>query len=294
VFGCVSGSIALPVLQQIRVTRPVRITLLVEASLGDVLGVLTVSVLLSLGSGAVVTGFVAGTVLKVLACIVGAIVAGVLWTRVLRTLAEQRFWQVMTLSIVLLVYAGAQAASQGGLIAVFAFGLTLANLHQADPWGVASTMGLGPGEPQHHVQILSFHSELAFLVRSFFFILLGVIVKISGLQGYVLLTAGVFVALAVARWLAVTASSWTWGEKDASEKRLALLFFPRGLITAVLAIEVIQARGAAFSFLPALAFAIIFLTNLLVIVASVRAGTPPSQSPPAPLRGDEPVTSTAS
>ncbi|HEX5482730.1 MAG TPA: cation:proton antiporter, partial [Terriglobia bacterium] len=133
VFGCVSSSIALPVLQQIRVSRPVRLTLLVEASLGDVLGVLTVSVLLVLGPGGFgVTGFVAGVISKLLISIVLAVVVGIIWARLLPILSEQRFWQVLTFSVVLLLYAAAQAASAGGLIAVLAFGITLANARRTD------------------------------------------------------------------------------------------------------------------------------------------------------------------
>ncbi|MGH9402565.1 MAG: cation:proton antiporter [Terriglobia bacterium] len=296
VLGCVSSSIMLPVLQQIKLTNAVRVTLLIEGSLGDVLGVLTVSVLLSIGgdTGPQLTGFLAGIFSKLLVSVAAAVVIGIIWTRVLRVLAEQRFWQVMTLSILLLVYAAAQALSHGGLIAVFAFGLTLANVRHADPWGIASTIGVSSGEPQHHLQILSFHSELAFLVRSFFFILLGVVVKISGLQGYVGFTLAVFAALVAARLIAVEATGWTWKEKNPRERRVAMLLFPRGLITAVLAIEVIEAQGAAFSFLPALAFSMILLTNVLVVVASVRAGPNPPPGPPAPIEGDHPVTASAS
>ncbi|MDE3179157.1 MAG: cation:proton antiporter, partial [Acidobacteriota bacterium] len=185
VLGCVSSSIALPILQQIRINEPVRITLLVEASLGDVLGVLTVSILLTMssGQGPALTGFLAGILSKLIVCVVGAAAAGWLWARLLHMLSEQRFWQVMTFAVVLLVYAGAQAASHGGLIAVLVFGLALANAPQTDPRVLAATR-LEPVEPEHHLQILSFHSELAFLVRSFFFILLGIVVQISGLQGY--------------------------------------------------------------------------------------------------------------
>ncbi|MGH9352206.1 MAG: cation:proton antiporter, partial [Terriglobia bacterium] len=222
VLGCVSSSIMLPVLQQIKLTNAVRITLLIEGSLGDVLGVLTVSVLLSMGPGSEIhlTGFLAGIFSKLLASVAGAVVIGIIWTRVLRVLAEQRFWQVMTLSILLLVYAAAQVLSHGGLIAVFAFGLTLANVRHAE---IASTLGVSPGEPQRHLQILSFHSELAFLVRSFFFILLGVVVKISGLRGYVGFTLAVFAALVAARLIAVEATGWTWKEKNPRERRLAML-----------------------------------------------------------------------
>jgi heme exporter protein D len=39
----------------------------------------------------------------------------------------------------------------------------------------------------------------------------------------------------------------------------------------VLATQVIDARGASFAFLRGVAFAIILLTNLLLVLASVRA-----------------------
>lgn len=293
VLGCVSSSIMLPVLQQIKLTNAVRVTLLIEGSLGDVLGVLTVSVLLSLGAGSGIhlTGFLAGIFSKLLASVAGAVVIGIIWTRVLRVLAEQRFWQVMTLSVLLLVYAAAQALSHGGLIAVFAFGLTLANVRHAE---FAGTLGVSPGEPQRHLEILSFHSELAFLVRSFFFILLGVVVKISGLRGYAGFTLAVFTALVVARLIAVEATGWTWKERDRGARRLAMLLFPRGLITAVLAIEVIEARGAAFAFLPALAFSMILLTNVLLVIGSVRAGAKPPPSPPAGAENHSSVAAAAS
>ncbi|MGH9450740.1 MAG: cation:proton antiporter [Terriglobia bacterium] len=298
VLGCVSSSIVLPILQQIKISRPVRLTLLIEASLGDVLGVLTVSVLLIVGGAgkAALTGFVAGLLSKLLVCVLAAAVIGWLWSRLLHILSEQRFWQVMTFAIVLLVYAAAQAASHGGLIAVLVFGLALANAPKKDPRFLASTR-LDDVEPEHHLQILSFHSELAFLVRSFFFILLGVVVQISGLRGYALLTAGCLGALIAARWIAVKSSSWAWGEKDSREKQVALLLFPRGLITAVLAIEVIGARGDAFAFLPALAFAIILFTNVLAVIASVRAGPNAGEEPPRGLSGpagDHEVARTAS
>ncbi len=48
-------------------------------------------------------------------------------------------------------------------------------------------------------------------------------------------------------------------------------FLPRGLITAVLGIEIVEARGADFEFLPSLAFAVILITNLALLVGSLRA-----------------------
>lgn len=45
----------------------------------------------------------------------------------------------------------------------------------------------------------------------------------------------------------------------------------RGLITAVLGIEVLEARGPKFDFLPSLAFAVILPTNLILLIDTIRA-----------------------
>jgi hypothetical protein len=71
--------------------------------------------------------------------------------------------------------------------------------------------------------------------------------------------------------MAVNISGWTWKGISPQERELIILLLPRGLITAVLAIQVIDARGASFGFLRGVAFAIILLTDLLLVLASVRA-----------------------
>ena len=64
-------------------------------------------------------------------------------------------------------------------------------------------------------------------------------------------------------------------------------FLPRGLITAVLGIDVLEARGAQFEFLPSLAFAVILLSNLVLLIGTFRTrGIAPTDSGPTePLAG---------
>ena len=50
-LGCVSSAIVLPVLQQMNLGNEIRLTLLVEASLGDALAVLAVTALLEIAAG---------------------------------------------------------------------------------------------------------------------------------------------------------------------------------------------------------------------------------------------------
>ena len=272
VLGCTSSSIVLPVLQQMGIRDPLRVILLIDSSLGDVLAVTTVSVLLDFGtnSGPFVGGFLGKVTLKMIASLVASILAGMLWTRVLPLISEERFWQSVTFSVVLLLYASTEAFGHNGLLAVLAFGLTLANVRRIDPRLLGIFFAVQPSGKEHHVELLAFYSEVAFLVRTFFFVLLGVVVDVRGLKGHVWLTVGSLAALVIARAVAVKASQWSWGEVAPRDRETALWVFPRGLITAVLAIQVLNARGSQFDFLPALAFATIVVTNVLVILGSIR------------------------
>jgi len=276
VLGCTSSSIVLPVLQQLEIRDPLRVILLIDSSLGDVLAVTTVSALLDFGahSGPFVGGFVGNVTLKMIASVAAAVLAGTLWSRVLPLLSEQRFWQAVTFSVVLLLYASTQAAGHSGLLSVLAFGLTLANVRRVDPRLLGVFFAVEPPgkeHQEHHVQLLAFYSEMAFLVRTVFFVLLGVVVDVRGLKGHTLLTLGSLGALVVARAAAVKTSRWSWGAIGQQDREIALWVFPRGLITAVLAIQVLNAQGRQFDFLPALAFATIVVTNILLIFGSIRA-----------------------
>src|SRR5580693_1577779 len=283
VLGCTSSTVVLPVLQQLGASEPVRVTLMLEASWGDVLAVLTVGLLLGAGSQG---GAVAQHVLRSLATQVGvagvfATAAGILWSGLLPVLVEARFWQVMTFSIVLVLYAGTEALGASGLIAVLAFGLTLSNFPGMDPRFRAVEEELVSLQSQE--SLLSFHSELAFLVRTFFFVLIGAIADLRSFRGHALLMAGMMGALFAARWLALQVSRLAFRDVEAKERELMLWIMPRGLITVVLALQVVAARSEV-GFLSALAFAVILVTNLMVVVGSLRASRdavakmPPAQA----------------
>lgn len=285
VLGCTSSAIVLPVLQQMEAREPLRVTLLLEASLGDVFAVLTVEVLLDMvkHGGPVISGFASGFVFKFAPALVVAFLAGVVWSRLLPLLSEQKFWHVLTFSVVLLLYAATEAMGASGLIAALAFGLTLSNFPGIAMRMVEAPIRVEAPAEEHHVRVLSFHSELAFLARTFFFVMIGVVAEFSGLRGYLLLTVGVLAALFVARWVALLISRPMLRELVPHEHDLVLWILPRGLVTAVLAIHVLQEGGEVFAFLPALAFAIILATNLILVFAGTRAPKPEAPSATQPL-----------
>jgi NhaP-type Na+/H+ or K+/H+ antiporter len=203
----------------------------------------------------------------------------------LPVLTEERFWHVLTFAAVLLVYSGTHALKGNELVAVLVFGMTLSNLPMvrrrlhideapdSTGWFTQTSMRAdrkGSVEQQHE-QMLTFHGELAFLLRTFFFVLLGALVEFAGLRKNLLFALGCFGALLVARWIAVEAGRPIWRDFSRREREIMVWFLPRGLITAVLGIDVLEKRGDAFDFLPSLAFAVILLSNLVLLIGTFRA-----------------------
>lgn len=282
-LGCTSSTVVLPVLQQMQTEEPARITLMLEASWGDVLAVLTVGLLITMRGqgGSIAKGVLSGIFNQVGVATLFAVIVGVLWSRLLRTLSEQRFWQVLTFSIVLVLYAGMEALGANGLIAVLMFGLTLANFPGIDP-DVLGSLGQGLGS-QSHQSLLTFHSELAFLMRTFFFVLIGLIADIGMFRHHSLLIAGTLGGIFVARWISIQMSRWAWHDISPAGRDAILWMLPRGLITVVLALEATEAAGKELSFLPGLAFAVILATNLLVVFGSWRAKKRQPQTVPVSI-----------
>ena len=259
VFGCTSSTVVMPVLQQLSAREPVRATLLLESALGDVIGVITVSSLLGLsGTGGPISGFMSGFAREASIAVVVGVVAGFLWWRLWPKVASQRFSNTVAFGIVLGIYAATHAVGGSGLLAVLAFGLMLGNLPTR------------AGVAEQEIQFLSFHSELSFLVRSFFFVLLGIIVEFVG-KKYVLPIAAIVGVMFVSRFVAVQVSRIVLRGISPQERELVFLIMPRGLITAVLAVQVVQATGQEFVFLPAMAFTAIVATNAVMVAGSIRA-----------------------
>lgn len=276
-LACVSGSIMLPVLEQMDLRPDLKTTLIIEASFGDGLGALVLGVLLSLiaggatsetSGGAIVGGMVVQLTLRFVLAFVIAVITGFVWARVLPRISNRKFWQALTFAVVLIVYSGTHAAGGSELFAVMVFGATLASLVGPDSFlrefEVTSTAS------SESNQIISFHSELAFLVRSFFFVLLGAMIQFRGLKEQLLPSVAILSVLLAMRFISVQASRVVWRGTTSRERELAITLIPRGLITAVLVLEAIRAKPADLMFFPSLTFALILLTNGLALIATVR------------------------
>ncbi len=208
----------------------------------------------------------------------------------------------------LLVYSGVHFIRGNDLVSVLVFGLTLSNFHakpasaciwmksSGSDWALPRKClrermhGNQLHEDHQRDQMLTFHGELAFLLRTFFFVLLGMLVDFAGLRKTALFAFMCFAAILAAREVAVQTGRFGWRTFSPLERELMVWFIPRGLISAVLAIEVLETRGSELAFLPSLAFAIILLSNLILLVGTFRARNLPAsgaETADPVLRSDE-------
>jgi cell volume regulation protein A len=259
VLGSTSAAVVLPAIQQISAPEPIKVTLTLESSLGEIIAVLTVGTLISLnGNDSMVAGLITGFGHHVIVDVGIGIAAGLIWSWLLPFVAGQHFANVLNLGCILGVFAIGRYFGGSGLLAELVFGLTLANLPHT------------PRVVRQGERMMAFHSEITFLVRSFFFVILGVMAQVVA-KAYTVPIIAILVSLVIARWLAVWGTRWSIRDVKREDTELLALMFPRGLITAVLALQVLAERGQAFSFMPAMAFTVILFTNIFVVVAAMRS-----------------------
>ncbi len=264
-LGCTSGTIVIPALQQIVAPEPVKITLTIEAALGEVIAVLMVGSMLNRGANqSLLTGIADDFSHHIVVALIIGVVAGAVWSRLWPLVSGLPYSNILNLGVVLGVFAIARYAGRSGLLTELIFGITLANVPRT------------PHMLRQGLRMLAFHSELSFLVRSFFFVVLGIVAEFIS-RKYILPILGILAALLLARFLAVQLSRWV--VRDVNRKQAELLFWmlPRGLVTAVLALHIVDARGAVFAFLPAMAFTVVLVTNLFIVWGAVKSGQAPTR-----------------
>jgi hypothetical protein len=185
--------------------------------------------------------------------------AGLLWIRALGWLAKRRYVYMTTLAAVLALNWGVGALDGSGPIAVLAFGLVIGNRALVGKWSKV-------GSPKVFTDMAQFNGEVAFLVRSFFFVYLGLILDVSALTlAFILGALLVLVAIMAARGVAV----WLMTVKSDSMRpfrRLLMATIPRGMTAAVVStLPATQGIGGTEAFV-AYAVVVIIVTNLLFTV----------------------------
>lgn len=268
ILGGTSGIIIIPIAASTSAKPETRVLLSVESALTDVLcviGAVTLIGIITTSGGAVGSGEAQGALRDVAAqfsiAIVLGLFSGFVWLRLLKALEKGKYSYMVTLAAVLGLYVGAQFMGGNGAIAVLIFGVVLGNGNiLARKFDFA---GLSFSDNQKQ-----FQGEIAFLIRCFFFVYLGVILDPAVLVNRAfLLAAGILVGgIVVARLVSVVLS--TYGDASTREDRSLIAFLmPRGLAATVLAGMPAQAGIAGTEPFLAYAFIVVAVTNVIGTLA---------------------------
>ncbi|GAG81922.1 unnamed protein product, partial [marine sediment metagenome] len=184
---------------------------------------------LLLGIGNLVKTFSVGIVL--------GITFGLIWLFIMNRIRREQFSYIITLAVVFLVYSftalivGTSEGGEGaGAIACLMFGLVLGNGKKI--LKMVNYQGKGFEMDEETKQ---FHSLTSFVIRTFFFVYLGMIVSFQSIN-FILIGIIILLALLLVRYFAVYLSTYK-GTFENDDKQTMTVMMPRGLAAAILAIS---------------------------------------------------------
>lgn len=237
ILGGTASAVVIPIVTALKLSEKPTTVLVLESALTDVLCILGVFALLQADvQGGVDAGRLVGSVL---AALVFAMLIGVLggfgWLLVLRRVRDFPNTISSTVAYAFIVYGITEALGFSGAIASLAFGITLSNYEMLG----MSHIKLLAGKkitPLTDMELL-FYSEAVFLLKTFFFVYLGISIHF-GAEELVLVAMIMVGALFIMR-LVVT--RYTVGDgftpRDAA---ITSMMGPKGLAAAVLATVPVQ------------------------------------------------------
>lgn len=245
-----SGAVVIGIMRVLRVSEETKIILTLESVLTDVLAVVFALAFIEVLRGGPDTSFLIvfrelGEAFLIALAL--GLLAGVGWIVLLRRVERKPFSYMLTLALLFLLYAGTELAGGSGAMAAFIFGLVLGN-HE----GLERRLRLR-SRFVIDARIRQFHSELSFLVRTFFFVFLGLVFTfeisgnwsvstelpiLSAWNGTFLLfligVAVIFVLFVAVRIMTVRITV-ALRPASVAERRVLWSVMGRGLTTAVLA-----------------------------------------------------------
>ncbi|MCX8150190.1 MAG: cation:proton antiporter [Candidatus Bathyarchaeota archaeon] len=267
ICGGSSSIVVISLANRTRISEKASTTLILESAITDILGIVV-----SLGIiGIIVTGQTNYGLMAVEIggkFLVGAgigVFLGLIWLLMMRRVNVLPFSYILTLAVVLFAYAFSESLGGSGALCALLFGLMLGNEEQILRFFKLSAIG----ELAVTEGLRRFEAEIAFLVRTFFFVFLGLMASFSDVNVVwvgVTLSVLLFVVRYAAVWLSTLKSEMT------AENKLMTAILTRGLATAVLATLPAQYGLPYADLFVNLAVVIIVATTVIAAVGAAVYG----------------------
>ena len=224
--------VILPMLRHSGIPRNLKVTVTLESALGEALGLVVALAILRLAvSDGLTAGHLIGGLLSsfIVAAVIG-MVAGIGWALVLKQVRELKHSMILTPSMVFIVVGLTDFLEFSGPVAALALGLVLGNLG-----GIARKFKWAGDDvaPARVEKIeMEFIGELVFLLKTFFFVFLGISMRPADLWSP---TAFVIIGLLLLVRFVMVRFSLPGSIRCAADGSIVASLIPKGLAAAVMA-----------------------------------------------------------
>lgn len=277
ILGGSSSIIIMPAMTQARVASRLGNLIGLESALTDAMCVVGTSALVDVmmhGSAGKAAPFVALLKSFGIGLAIG-LVAGLVWILFLRFLKSNEHAYPITLSVLLLLYLVIDQAGGSAAMGILTLAVVLGNAKSI-------SLKIGLKEPvELDTSLRGFHKQMAFIVKSFFFVFIGAMLG----PPWLLIVTGVGLGVVlIATRVAAVYLATLGSDLTPPERNLAVVSMPRGMAAGVLATLPVSAGIEGTESLPVIVFACV-LTSILIFAAGfpfAKRGVPTqSDMPPS-------------
>ena len=234
IVGGTSSPLVFPLIDNLKdIKKEVGILLKMESVITDPLAiivslVLIETILLTPSGGIIIHDIVTKLMSLLSISLMLGFFGGVIWGSIWHKFVHYKFHYMLTIGFLFFIYVMVELSGGSGAIAAFMVGLALGNMPSIRRmFKIQKTLtGLTK-------ETRNFNSYIAFFVRTFFFALIGILLKLSRID---LIIFGILLSLALLGVRAFVIRICTYNMQISErEKNIMIFSYPRGLAAAVLA-----------------------------------------------------------
>lgn len=271
IVGSTSEAVVIPLVRQLAIREETKTLLSVESSVNDVLSiVITIALVQAYTLGKFEIATVTGDLIaSFLVALVFGIVGALIWSILLNRIHAIKNAMFTTPAFVFVIFGIVETIGFSGAIAALAFGVTIGNI-ETIRFPVFKTLTMKEPVGLNETEKV-FFSEVAFLLKTFFFIYLGISLEL--ISGWFIIVGLVLTIVAFAlRIPAVKLVSKSMAPKDAS---VMAIMVPKGLAAVVLASIPVQQGVIGGEIIKNITygivlFSIVFTSFLVILLEKTR------------------------
>ena len=262
ILGGTSSAVVIPMVSQLKISQKGGTILILESAFSDVLCIVFAwAFMQAIQSGSMNVGRVLGEILSsfILATVIG-VIAAILWSYVLDKVRHVKNSILTTPAFVFIVYGFNEWLGFSGAIAALAFGIGMANIDSMYSSGIIIKKLFKTEPAKLNDTEKQLFSEVVFLLKTFFFIYIGISIK---LDQWLPIVIGFAISVVLFALRIPIVKMSVHREKESIElgdKIFMSGIVPKGLAAAVLATIPVQRGIAGGELIQNVVFAVILFS----------------------------------